>query len=300
MTDATPESRSLAEIGAEFGSDKLSHRYLQFYENLFATIRHEPVRLLELGVGGWEHPDDSGYGGHSLRMWREYFPQGQVVGLDILDKSEVADDRISIARGSQTDETLLRELVSAYGPFDIVIDDGSHIPDQVGASFAILFPLLTDDGIYCIEDIQTSYWPLCGGRFRPRSNRTSMALVKARLDGLNHAEFKLPGYRPTLLDQSIVEVRAQHNIVAFRKGDNTHRSSMNHSLPIAPRLWLTDELIPAAVARARTPAMLTWLDRLGLRRAAARLRRFAAPAVDRERSTSVVPPNDEPSPPPTA
>jgi len=132
MTSATPEIRRLAEIGAELGSDKLSHRYLQFYENLFATIRHEPVRLLELGVGSWEHPDDSGYGSHSLRMWREYFPQGQIVGLDILDKSAVADDRISIARGSQTDETLLRELVSAYGPFDIVIDGVATSPTTYG------------------------------------------------------------------------------------------------------------------------------------------------------------------------
>ena len=85
---------TLEQLGERSGSDKLTHGYLSFYEDLFAAIRARPIRLLEIGVGGFEQPDDPSFGGHSLRMWRDFFPDAQIVGLDILDKSGVAGDRI--------------------------------------------------------------------------------------------------------------------------------------------------------------------------------------------------------------
>jgi hypothetical protein len=141
-----PQGRGLVEIGEDTGSDKLTHGYLPFYEDLFEPMRGRPVRLLEIGVGGFQQPDDPTYGGHSLRMWRAYFPYGHVVGLDILDKSGVADDRISIVQGSQVDAALLGQISAEFGPFDIIIDDGSHIPAHARFSFNVLFPLLAKKG----------------------------------------------------------------------------------------------------------------------------------------------------------
>ena len=105
-----------------------------------------------------------------------------------------------------------------------------------------------------------------------------MALVKERLDGLNHAEFKLPRYRPSDLDLSITEVRARHNVVAIRKGDNSAPSQMNSPQPIGYQRWLTDEVRPLLVERSRDPAVLRSLDRLHLRGAAGRLRRLVLPS----------------------
>ena len=51
----------------------------------------------------------------------------------------------------------------AHGPFDFVIDDGSHASPQQIESFRILWPFIKDRGVYIIEDVQTSYWPAFGG-----------------------------------------------------------------------------------------------------------------------------------------
>ena len=77
---------SLEQLAERHGSDKATHGYCPFYEDLLARRRDEPLRVLELGVGGFDRPDDPAWGGASLRMWKDYFPHGSVWGLDILDK----------------------------------------------------------------------------------------------------------------------------------------------------------------------------------------------------------------------
>ena len=93
--------------------------------------------------------------------------------------------------GDQTDPGILQRIIEEQGAPLVVIDDGSHIPAHVRESFRILFPLLPDGAVYCIEDTQTSYWPAWGGELEPRAAGTSMDLVKDLIDGLNHEEFLL-------------------------------------------------------------------------------------------------------------
>jgi hypothetical protein len=50
-----------------------------------------------------------------------------------------------------------------YGPFDMIIDDGSHLSPDVIYSFENLFGHVKSGGVYVIEDICTSYWPHYGG-----------------------------------------------------------------------------------------------------------------------------------------
>ena len=108
MTETQHHTPSLVEIGVQRGTDKASHGYLTVYADLFESIRNDAVRLLEIGVGGYEVQDDPAVGGASLRMWRDYFPNGEIVGLDILDKSAVAGDRIS----SSAEAKLIRGCLS--------------------------------------------------------------------------------------------------------------------------------------------------------------------------------------------
>jgi hypothetical protein len=44
------------------------------------------------------------------------------------------------------------------GGIDVVIDDGSHVAEHQKISFDVLFPLVSDDGLYLCEDLHTSYW----------------------------------------------------------------------------------------------------------------------------------------------
>jgi hypothetical protein len=212
------------------GTDKEgAHGYADAYERHFAHLRSRPIRLLEIGVGGYAEPQ---LGGESLRMWKEFFPLASIVGMDIYDKSSLAEERIAIVQGDQTDAAFLADVAARYGPFDIVIDDGSHVCAHVIASFRALFRHLTDDGIYAIEDLQTSYWTRYGGSSGEDRHGTSMTFLETLVDGLNYAEFDIPGYVPTYFDTWIKSVIFYHNLAFIQKGPNLEASNF---LPPHPR-----------------------------------------------------------------
>lgn len=151
----------LTRLAVSYGTDKYGyHDYTPNYYRLFQHLRRKPIRLLEIGVGGYQ---DSDRGGESLEVWRDFFPKGQIVGIDIQKKEMNLGERVTILQGSQVDAEFLTELVRDHGPFDIIIDDGSHRNEHVVESFGLLFPGLAAGGIYVAEDVQTSFFPRFGG-----------------------------------------------------------------------------------------------------------------------------------------
>ena len=61
--------------------------------------------------------------------------------------------------GSQADPEFLAEVNEEFGPFDIILDDGSHKTHHQNISFGALFrPALKDGGCYMVEDVHTNYW----------------------------------------------------------------------------------------------------------------------------------------------
>lgn len=214
-----PIASDLRALAEHFGTDKWGdHRYAQHYQRHFEPLRGQPVTVLEIGIGG---PPWAGVGGESLRMWKHYFPSGRIYGLDIHDKAFVREPRIHTFRGDQSDPAVLHRIVAQMGPPDIVIDDGSHRPAHVIASFEVLFPMLAPHGIYVVEDTQTSYWPEWGGAEAVEDQGTSMARLRALTDGLNYEEFVLAGYSPTYTDLHVVAAHFYHNLVVIEKGRNT-------------------------------------------------------------------------------
>src|SRR5262245_39409703 len=154
-----------------FGTDKVTHGYIPQYVRHFNALRARPIRLLEIGVGGHDQPDR---GGNSLRMWKAYFPRASIYGLDLFDKSAVAEHRLPIFRGSQNDPDVLMRIAHQIGRLDIVIDDGSHVNAHMRTSVETLFPLLPAGAWYVLEDIATSYWPAFGGSFDLANPETAM------------------------------------------------------------------------------------------------------------------------------
>jgi hypothetical protein len=218
--------RDLAALATYFGTDKGSgHWYAGHYQTHFAHLRNQRLRLLEIGVGGYANPRR---GGESLRMWKAYFPNATIIGLDIVCKQLQDESRIKTVMGSQDDEELLRRLCRSEGPFDIVIDDGSHQSAHVIASFLVLFPLLAANGIYVVEDTQTAYWPEYGGA--PPGDvaaPTSMNFLKGLADALNFREFpRSEGWTPHPLGQHIVAMHFYHNLVFVQKGRNDEPSNL--------------------------------------------------------------------------
>jgi hypothetical protein len=224
LPDPHPEAHSfertadLTALASKYRTDKWgNHHYTPHYQRHLQHLRHRPINLLEIGIGGYARDRA---GGASLRMWKDFFPLGRIYGLDIQDKSFVDEWRIKTFQGSQVDESLLRSIAAEIGRLDVIIDDGSHRPEHVKASFEILFPLLADDGIYVVEDTQSSYWPEWGGSEDPRDPTTSMALLKDLADGLNYEEYVLENYQPSYTDTHVTAVHFYHNLVFVQKGDN--------------------------------------------------------------------------------
>ncbi|MEO6081333.1 MAG: class I SAM-dependent methyltransferase [Steroidobacteraceae bacterium] len=155
--------------------------YLQIYENYFDRFRHTPLKFLEIGV----------FDGGSLDFWRRYFgAQATIVGIDINPECAQRVTSPNFVRiGSQDDPAFLARISEEFGPFDIVLDDGSHLGWHQIASFKELFPRVKAGGLYVIEDTHTSYWPDHHGGIR-RSN-TAIALGKSLVDDIHgwyHAE----------------------------------------------------------------------------------------------------------------
>ena len=221
---------SLRDLALAMGTDKEgAHSYTSAYERHLERFRDRPITMLEIGVGGYGDPNR---GGASLRMWKAYFPLGHIIGIDVQDKTQFSEDRITILQGDQGDPVFLSDLAARFGPFDVVIDDGSHRCQHVITSFGALFPHVRDGGVYVIEDLQTSYWEKYGGSSTPNSPGTSMTLLQRLTDGLNYAEFDIPNYVPTYTDLWVRSITFYHNIAFIEKAPNLERSNM---LPPHPR-----------------------------------------------------------------
>lgn len=211
-----PHKHNLATLCVKYGGDKLEHGYTEHYQRIFSPIRKKKLVVLEIGVGGF---DDPNAGGESLRMWRDFFPNSGIYGIDIFDKHGIDGGRIKTFKGDQSSAEFLNGLVAEIGRPDIIIDDGSHQNPHVIASFNILFPHLADNGMYAIEDLYSSYWKLMGGGWDNGAEKdTSIAMLKSLVDSLNYCY--IPNRIPSERDLSVVSLQFYRKLAFIQKGRN--------------------------------------------------------------------------------
>jgi cephalosporin hydroxylase len=117
-------------------------------------------------------------------MWRHYFPHAAIYGIDLYEKWFESESRITTLTADQSDPSALSRAVDGCPPFDLVVDDGSHVGSHVITTFDVLFPKVTPGGYYAIEDLETSYLPAYGGG-PPGAANTAAALAKELIDDVN-------------------------------------------------------------------------------------------------------------------
>lgn len=152
---------SLRDIAIKHRTDKAggndlpgNHEYCDAYEFFLASKKDRHFMLIEIGVGGYEYLDR---GGESLRMWREYFTNAEIHGVDIHPKS-INIPGVDIHIGRQDNPEFWQNFLLYRDAPEVIIDDASHINPLTLKTFNILWPMLAAGGIYIIEDVHTSYW----------------------------------------------------------------------------------------------------------------------------------------------
>lgn len=127
------------------------HEYTPAYHDLFADRRMDVKRVLEVGVNA----------GGSLKMWSEFFPNAEIVGLDIRRNVLYDEGKIKCFYADQGDEASLLHAIAESGPalYDLIIDDGSHELAHQILTANTLMQFLAPDGIYVIEDIHRDCTP---------------------------------------------------------------------------------------------------------------------------------------------
>ncbi|MGL4290663.1 MAG: class I SAM-dependent methyltransferase [Phreatobacter sp.] len=184
--------------------------YFPAYERHFSRFVNTDVVFIEIGCGQ----------GGSLQMWKRYFgPHARIIGIDVNSACKAyAEDQIDIRIGDQSDGSFLDKIVKEFGAPDIVLDDGSHVMSHIRASFAALYPKLSRNGVYFVEDLHTAYWDEYEGGLKRQGS--FIEACKDLVDELN-ADHGRKAIAPTEFTRSTLSMHFYDSIVVFEKGRHT-------------------------------------------------------------------------------
>ena len=147
---------TIQELCVKYGTDKtpeIGHTYAPIYDKLFKDLKVESV--LEIGIGYkglMERYVPQYQPGASLRVWRDFFPNAQIYGIDNHIEAMLDEPRMTTYHGDSTDSDWVRSM--NFPKFDIIIDDGSHEHHDQLKTAQLFLPHAKQ--MYFIEDVS---WP---------------------------------------------------------------------------------------------------------------------------------------------
>jgi hypothetical protein len=177
-----PETE-LCKIGKTHQTDKPGNGYTRVYYEIMKEFREEPVNIFEIGI----------YFGASIKMWHDFFPNGQIFGIDngrltpgstvipggykgtglpflstddvnLLQQEALVEsvkfdwlenERIKAFKADQRSSSQLKQAFEYFNCsiFDIILDDGQHFQEHQQKSVGIMFPNIKSGKYYIIEDV---------------------------------------------------------------------------------------------------------------------------------------------------
>lgn len=190
------QDTQLCKLAEKHKTDKLlkyRHNYTTVYHTLFKD--REVENLLEIGIGSVQtmqmtHQWKYGYKtGASLFMWRDYFPDANIYGIDISEETIENEERVKTFVCDQSNPlSLMKYLSMMYDKFDVVIDDGSHNNVHQMVSLIHILPHIKPYGIYCIEDLTPNMLDLNAW---------------AQITGSDYVNFLIENYNINFYDQRL-------------------------------------------------------------------------------------------------
>ena len=131
------------------------HSYLELYQRLLSSKRETAKNVLEVGI----------LGGGSIKLWKDFFTNATVYGLDIMNIRNVwpeivNKDKIILYTGTDAyneiffNNTFLKKNIKC----DFMLDDGPHTLESMKKFINLYSQIMTEDGILIIEDVQSWDW----------------------------------------------------------------------------------------------------------------------------------------------
>ena len=152
---------SLSEIVDNHKTDKnTTHSYLDLYQKLLESKKETARIILEVGIG-----DFGPKNGGSIKMWKDFFQNATIYGLDILPIDCVMDELVNNDRvilytstDAYNDNFFESEFLNKNIKCDFMLDDGPHTLDSMVKFIKLYSQIMTEDGILIIEDVQSIDW----------------------------------------------------------------------------------------------------------------------------------------------
>ena len=157
-----------------YGSSR--HGYAPIYDSILSKWRSLDINMLEIGIcmEGTE-------GGHSVRMWQDYFEKAKIYTFDIVDMSRLENQTIKFYQGNQSKRDDFEKMLNKFNnpKFEFILEDGSHIHEHQIISFAALFQHIVSDGYYIMEDVTIPDRPVCCQR-NDKTYETIINFIKTK------------------------------------------------------------------------------------------------------------------------
>ncbi len=136
----------LCTLAQKYGTDKFSTwNYTPTYFRWLEPRRDQVKVVLELGV----------YRGSSLRMWRDFFPNALVFGLDNEAPCMViGEPRIKTFCIDAYNPDALIPVLREIGPIDLFVDDALHTAGNQIPTFDRVWPFMAPGSVYAIEEVR--------------------------------------------------------------------------------------------------------------------------------------------------
>ena len=145
----------LCDLCVRYGTDKVTWGYTPYYYERFKDRREKVRNVLEIGIGGFRDIPNNVIGA-SLFVWRDFFPNAEIFGIDNDNRFIFNDqERIHTALCDAYDADQLADVIGEWGVNDLfyfIVDDAVHDPVPQVNLYNQLYPLLSESGFYAIEE----------------------------------------------------------------------------------------------------------------------------------------------------
>jgi hypothetical protein len=137
-----------------------THSYLDLYSTLLSKRKESAKNILEIGIGDFTEKN-----GGSIKLWRDYFTNATIYGLDILPIERVIDELRNDSRvvlytstDAYNEEFFISTFLNKNIKFDFMLDDGPHTLESMLQFIKLYSQVMADGGILMIEDVKSLEW----------------------------------------------------------------------------------------------------------------------------------------------